>query len=73
MDKTWLNVKDAAAYTGYGEKTIRDAASTGALESSRPPTPKGQGHYRFRQEWLDQWLNAGRRQAPRPRSRRRVA
>jgi excisionase family DNA binding protein len=64
MDR-WLNVTEAAAYTGFCADSVRDAAKAGQLQSSRKPSLKGQGHWRFKQEWLDQWLTSPRRRGPR--------
>ena len=48
----WLDVKAAAAYVGFCEKTIRRACATGGLRHVR----RGR-RIRIQREWLDAWLN----------------
>ncbi len=47
----WLDVKAAAVYVGFCEKTIRRACATGGLRHVR----KGRS-IRIQRAWLDAWL-----------------
>ena len=49
----WLDVKAAAVYVGFCEKTIRRGCATGGLRHVR----MGRS-IRIRREWLDAWLMA---------------
>lgn len=54
MDKGrdgWLNIRDAAAYSGFSIRRLRELASEGRIQSVRPA-----GRYRFRREWLDAYM-----------------
>ncbi len=46
----WLDVKQAAAYLGFCEKTIRRACQLGKLRCVRIGRS-----IRIRREWLDEW------------------
>ena len=54
----WLNVKEAASYVGFCERTIRRACATGGLEYVR----MGRS-IRIQRAWLDDWLMAEKREA----------
>ena len=65
----WLTAKQAAAYTGFSDHYIRDAACAGRLKGRRSkPTPKGQ--WRFLAEDLDTFVQSA---ALGPRRNRRTA
>ena len=46
----WLDVKQAAAYLGFCERTIRRACQLGRLRCVRIGRSM-----RIRREWLDEW------------------
>ena len=49
----WLTVKEAAAYVGFCDKTIRRACQLGRLKCARVGR-----RIRIRREWLDDWVIA---------------
>ena len=49
----WLTVKEAAAYVGFCDKTIRRACQVGTLRCARVGR-----RIRIRREWLDDWVIA---------------
>jgi len=51
----WLTVKEAAAYLRVTERHIYRAYLGGDLRSARPASG---GIVRFRQEWLDDYVDA---------------
>lgn len=50
----WLTVKEAAARARCGAKLIYRAADSGALKSAKA----GGRLYRFRNEWVDDWIES---------------
>ena len=54
----WLTVKEAAAYVGFCEKTIRRACALSGLRHVR----MGRS-IRIQRAWLDEWLLARENQA----------
>jgi len=58
QESPWLNVKEAASYVGFCEKTIRRACATGGLEHVRI-----RSRIRIQRAWLDDWLMTENRKA----------
>jgi len=52
----WMTVKETAAYTGYSEWAIRNAAKSGELEATRRHTAKGLAPFRIARAAADAWL-----------------
>jgi excisionase family DNA binding protein len=61
---SWLNIGQAATYLGYSTHHLRRLARSGVVKSVRPT-----GRFRFRREWLDEFMLGGPAVAPvrRPR------
>lgn len=56
----WLNIRDAAAYCGFSAAYLRSLARAGKVKAVRPS-----GRYRFRREWLDEFMLGGVLATPR--------
>lgn len=52
----WLTTAEAAAYASRHPDTLRDAAKAGELRGTQRPSASGKGHWRFKVEDLDRWL-----------------
>jgi predicted DNA-binding transcriptional regulator AlpA len=62
--RRWLNVPQAAEYTGRSQSTIRNAVNLGYLRGSGTAGP-GSGRWNFRTEDLDAWMQGtARRRRP---------
>lgn len=48
----WINLREAAQYSGLSESTIRRAVRRGSLKCSRRP-----GKRLFKRSDIDRWLN----------------
>ena len=59
-----VNLRQAAAMTGYSETTLRDAIYSGALTCIRAGG-NPLGHIRLRPAELDRWLSSNEVTAPR--------
>ena len=64
--KPWLNVAEAAEYTGLSRDTIYTACEQEELRSARV---SGRRTIRIRPAWIDAWLE---RYAPDVQDRRRI-
>lgn len=53
VERAWLDVADAAQYTGAGQSTIRTAAASGEL---RGVQKSARGRWAFRRADLDRWV-----------------
>lgn len=51
----WLTVKQGAAWAQCGRRQLYEAVQRGELRAVRVG---GRGELRFRQEWIDTWLEA---------------
>lgn len=53
MESKWLNVKEAAAYAGSSEETIRVALRRRQLKGAQRTK---NANWRTQAEWIDAWL-----------------
>jgi len=58
MSEKYLSAKDAAAYIGVAEPTLRSGRSRGILAGVKPPAHIKRGKLVFfKKETLDKWLS----------------
>lgn len=57
----WMSTKEAALHSGRHQETVRDALRTGELQGVQPA--KG-SDWRTKEEWVDNWVMAPRKKAP---------
>jgi len=56
MSDVWLNAKQAGDYLGFSDWSMRSFAKRKLVRHSR--LPGGAGEYRFKREWLDEFMEA---------------
>jgi excisionase family DNA binding protein len=52
----WLTTRQAAAYLGMSQKTLRRAAGEGRIPGHKNPADNGRGTWKFKCADLDRWL-----------------
>lgn len=68
-ERRYYSVSEAAVYTGFSPHYVRDAARTGRLKGYRSKPGTRSGHWRFRTEDLDAWVQSAVI-GPRPSARK---
>ena len=66
VNSPWLTIKEGAAWARCGRRQLYEAVHRGDLRAVRVG---GRGELRFRQEWVNAWLEG----APAPTRRRHPA